>query len=82
MEDCYIRVSQIVKIKSGVILTFIWKEQKEIYYVKAKIMIDVHKKILVIQKVQPRQKLLGKLEIASTNANINVTQYFETSGIA
>ncbi len=35
VEDCYIRVSQIVVAKSGVFLTFVKKEQKEIYYVKA-----------------------------------------------
>ncbi len=35
VKDCYIRVSQIVKTKSGVLLTFVWNKQKEIYYVKA-----------------------------------------------
>ncbi len=35
VEDCYIRLSKIVKTKSGILLTFVWKEQKEIYYVKA-----------------------------------------------
>ncbi len=34
VEDYYIRVSQIAETKSGVLLTFVSKEQKEIYYVK------------------------------------------------
>ncbi len=35
VEDSYIRVSQIVKTKSGVLLTFVEKEQTEIYHVKS-----------------------------------------------
>ncbi len=32
VEDCYIRVSQVVEAKRGVLLTFLFiKEQKEIY---------------------------------------------------
>ncbi len=34
VEHCYIRVHQVLKTKSWVLLTFVWKEQKEIYYVK------------------------------------------------
>ncbi len=35
VEDCYIRLSQTVETKSGFLLTFVLKQQKEIYYVKA-----------------------------------------------
>ncbi len=36
------RVSQIVETKTGVLLTFVLKEQKEIYYVKAYQRISIY----------------------------------------